>query len=614
MELDKLLLDLGRYKTTNVDFHAGDVYAHSIWSYWYVSKMFEDKHPCVEGMTNEQRKLLMAAALLHDIGKGGDHNFTFFDKPNHPEIGGNYMDSGQYKDALGNMIDLRKVVAELGQSKNYNVISFLIRNHWMIGGAIRERVDDTKMPFEKIPMDALRWDVYYQMNLATEVPYDQRGCLFEMLYVIWAADLMATQPFKYPVSDDPLRLGIPPATHPGGNMYAIYRVDEIGLPLRKLVLETYDNPITYPSFNGIFEYRVGGKILVGGIPYSVYVDGNPFMWKQVDMSTVKPKPSSDLPIINTLRKICMDRMKSPFEIPLFKGFPTVVEGLSKPQICELYAAIASSNSKYSNSFYYPIQEDFKSEELPSGQLIYLGRGYAYCEPPNISNSRGLWAFLEKKHAYAYAIGRGDDAKSLDKGFCWNVLTYKTTKQLRLLNLSDPDIRDRVRKDLSNFPCEGWFIREGLFDDKEVPTYADAIDYMFPRDTNPAEPDRVSHTTVDIQVAIALSKVYPKIDGWSIVSEAMDPEIVIFRPFGAVDLINHEYFDASRLRTLMDRCKCPDKIITLFKQGKLICLRYPDDIVKCLLPEEILDRTLVSESEYRTILDEQARGLSVINIV
>lgn len=609
MELQRLLTDLDNYKTLNVDFHAGDVYAHSVWSALFVNYMFEIGHKNVDGVDPKMKDVLVAAALLHDIGKGGDQVLIFFDKPNHPEIGGYYFDSGQYTCTDGSTINLRKVVSELGQEKNYNVIKFIVRNHWMIGGVNND-----------VPPSKLTWAIYEQFNLACQqakIPYAQRQCLFEMLYIVWAADLMASQPFQHPIKDFPYQISNPPATHPGGNMYSVYKADEI-YPHRQQILQIYEDGIVYPDFTQEIQLRRGSEALLGDKAYITYVSkGNPFLWEIMPLKKLDPKPSNS-PVAQ-LYNVCSERMKDPLEIPLFAGFPTVLKGLNREQICRLYATIAASDGKYMYPFYYQIKEDFKTRDIQAGTNIYLGRGYKFCEPPNISDSRGLWAFLEKKYAYSYATGRDQEANYPTKGYCWNVFTYQTQKKLRLLNLSDKVVRDQVRKDMANFICESWYIPLGILDDVDTPTYSDAINYMFPRDQDPSREDRFSQTEVDIPVARALSQVYPTIDGWYIESESMDPEIVIFRPYSVVKIIAHEYFDANRLQELTDRCQktqrdCEKTITGLFKKGKIICLFYPENIVKCYTPEEILDRTLVDEQAYQTIKGELDQGSVIIKIV
>ena len=139
--MDLILADMEKYKTTNSDFHSGDVIQHSIWSALYMN-LFKIQSGIVKDIPKKYRYLMVVAAVLHDIGKCGDNVFTFFDKPAHPEIGGYYFEKGKYIN-----IDLKQVIEEYDLKNHYTTIYFLVRWHWMIGGIIKDfesKNDSTK--------------------------------------------------------------------------------------------------------------------------------------------------------------------------------------------------------------------------------------------------------------------------------------------------------------------------------------------------------------------------------------------------------------------------------------------------------------------------------------
>lgn len=604
-----LLHDLRLYKTTNVDFHAGDVYQHSVWSAMYVNWMFKTKHPNTEGVDEIWKNVLVVAGLLHDIGKGGDGNLVFFDKPNHPEIGGYYFDRGYYTTVDKKRIDLHQVLTEFNLEKYYKIIAFLVTWHWMIGGVLAKAEPSKEA-----------WQIYGEFNkacLSSGYSYEHAECLFELLYIVWTSDLMAAQRFPHPVNDFLLNLENPPATHKGANIYGKLKIGTF----RKEVISHYNTSFVVPVIEPSFELRNGHTLITGGKAYTKNIkSSNPFLWIPVEMSKV-PRKFNNKEFFESNLKACLNRMINPLQIPLFQSFPTALEGLNRDDIVRLYAIICEQNVDWIYSFPIPVKDQWTDQDLKmveDNTNVYFGRGYEYCEPPNISNSRGLWAFLEKKYAYAYAVGRDVDENFPTKGYCWNILTMKTLKPLRLLNLSLRSVRDQVRKDLADMPVESWWIISGIMDHRDFLVYSDIIDFMFPKDVDPTKDQRFSQTEIDIEVAKNLALVYPNIDGWYIECPEMSPEIVIFHPFDSVEQVEHEAFDANRLKMVLDRCgggkDCELKITNMFKEQKVICLIYPDSQVRCYLLEELLDRKILSEEQYQIVLAEIRKGNININII
>lgn len=618
-ELQKLLVDLKKYKTTNTEFHAGDVLEHSIWSALYANHLFATGDRRVQDINPKLRDTIVITCLLHDIGKGGDEQYRFFDKPSHPEIGGHYFEMGQYPNPP---INLRKIIEELNQAKYYKLITFLVRWHWAIGDTLREGKPEEQA-----------WKLYFEFNLACErdkIPYEKRMQVFACLWVVWECDLLATQRYPYNIDPGmPINLLNPSAPHSGSNMYEKLRIAE-KFPIRQQVMAIFQQGYERPDFAKgqieIFRSNIGK---LGDKYYKIPTSGNPFLWTET-IPEKAPRPYRETAMMEENQEKCLEFLKNsdPKEIPLFAGFPEMAN-LPKEKLAEMYAVACTSSAKYICPMLRPVPENFSEKEIinmPSGTLLYHGRGYRFCEPPNVNPSRALWLFKDKKDVYTYATGRGEDSQYPAKDFCWNILTYETIGKLRLLNLSESSVREKLRDILKKFPCDSWYSKEGIMDyiDKGLPTYSDVLDYMFPKDVlSPEEKtERVSHTTADLNMASTLEKIFPNIDGWYIGDmNPMLPEIAIFKPYDKVKLKKHEYFDGQRMEGLLSRCMkkkdkdiCVKELTKLFKNVAIVCLDYgKGKPVECYLPEELLNSAIVTKEQYNKILSELDKGNAIVKI-
>jgi hypothetical protein len=148
-EIGKLVLEYQKYKTTNIDFHQGDLYQHSIWTALFTQKQFDDNSPWVQGILPTDSQMLIMAGFLHDIGKAGDLVYTFYDKQDHPERGYQYLIGEKkfyYLEKQGNprkILDIPELLRNVNISRESTlIIAFIIKIHWEFGNVIRELHDD----------------------------------------------------------------------------------------------------------------------------------------------------------------------------------------------------------------------------------------------------------------------------------------------------------------------------------------------------------------------------------------------------------------------------------------------------------------------------------------
>jgi hypothetical protein len=158
-EFQQLVNDMFSYITTNVDFHAGDLYSHSIWVALYtqswitnttnkwniIRETFLQKFQNYENIKDRIFKMTLLAAFLHDIGKMGGKKI-FYDKPDHPNIGYEYLASPKLTLENGNVLDptilFDKFKDKFGFSDEEEKFMILfvmgiVKNHWSFGDHVR---------------------------------------------------------------------------------------------------------------------------------------------------------------------------------------------------------------------------------------------------------------------------------------------------------------------------------------------------------------------------------------------------------------------------------------------------------------------------------------------
>lgn len=262
-EIGELVRDMLQYTTTNIDFHSGNLYEHSIWTALYIQNLFEIGSEWVEGLNNYDIPIAVMGGFLHDIGKSGDMVYTFYDKIKHPLIGFDYIVQNKpyyYMDKYGQqkILDINRLFRDINMDGSIaKVISLLILSHWEMGGNYVSRVNKeniTKIASEFI--EKMEEFIYDSKLETASLPY-----LLRLIMLISAADVMASSvyiPYKklrnisYEVSikKDPMLvidninaylrdypyLVNRPKNHRGGDKYKDFDFEKKGLILRREVL------------------------------------------------------------------------------------------------------------------------------------------------------------------------------------------------------------------------------------------------------------------------------------------------------------------------------------------------------------------------------------------
>ena len=259
--IGRLIKDMKLYKTTNSDFHSGNVYEHSVWCALNTQNLIQNNSPWVEGIKKENFKLTIASSFLHDIGKTGDNVFLFYDKFSHPADGALFL-SGErvYKeyDGIG-IIDIVEVLKEMGIGSPHQIkmIGCLIRGHYLFGDVLMTNMEQVLSEKEKDRMSKKYIKEIINVITKEKLTFENLQWLQEFIAIqilISICDVLSTNSFtdktmilsggdKINVSlvDFPFITNVSQnyRGHPSGNAFINYKYDTKGFQLREYILREY---------------------------------------------------------------------------------------------------------------------------------------------------------------------------------------------------------------------------------------------------------------------------------------------------------------------------------------------------------------------------------------
>lgn len=244
-EFQLLIDDMRNYTTTNVDFHQGDLLAHSAWTAFYVSDLFDIKstqqsplqtiyhEQLVKDFKDERlydidvKKVLILAAFLHDIGKAGDGILSYYDKPDHEKTGALYLLKNNYTSILKTKIDLDRILTDFNITDlERDIIICLIAGHWLIGDTMTSGAVDEGEYFIEEFINIVNQFIT-DSELLNNIPFIALLCMMQL--IICVADVLASQEYKGKlkhIKDFP-DIPLEHATHRGMDAYHKFNYDDI---------------------------------------------------------------------------------------------------------------------------------------------------------------------------------------------------------------------------------------------------------------------------------------------------------------------------------------------------------------------------------------------------
>lgn len=271
----RFMTQLGLYQSTNVNFHAGDLLEHSIWSLLFSELIMESNNiiPPI-GVTDEIRKVIAFTAFIHDIGKMAPQQnqevfpninrrkFIYFAVPTHPQIGEEYI--------LGDIIPEYNPVT-LQHVNNINVnqlfnafgidhvmyrnsVRIVIRFHWDFGDTLRQ-FNNTQRTDADADLLILRYLSKVRSVLPPNTTQQDFTIIIYMLLIVSVADISGGQPYgknRIATSSNAVlqinkaSLFFPfitnmPKKYRGGNVVEISELETIGIQFANRIIALIPN-------------------------------------------------------------------------------------------------------------------------------------------------------------------------------------------------------------------------------------------------------------------------------------------------------------------------------------------------------------------------------------
>jgi hypothetical protein len=236
--LIRLLEHMGMYKLTTPKFHAGNLLHHSLWTCRSLGQWFDEKKIWVEGL--EQHKLIiMLGGLFHDIGKAGDGNYFYDQKPTHPCNGFALLSlKKNFFLEDGSTLNLRNIYRELEITPaEQRFLAILVAIHWEFGLIMKNVNSNPHTTLDRECHDYLNKlrSICKQAGFNNGTPTKQ---LIHAAVAVSAADVRGIQPNPYR-NDTLMTLlsrffidGFQLPCYTGFDAYQVFQLEKEGLPIR----------------------------------------------------------------------------------------------------------------------------------------------------------------------------------------------------------------------------------------------------------------------------------------------------------------------------------------------------------------------------------------------
>jgi hypothetical protein len=191
-----LLKQMSFYKTSNVDFHAGNLFEHSIWSLLYAEQLVLNT-PKIGIPNIDLQKRIATTALIHDIGKMTPDNpnsvkrsdeIISFSNPGHIKSGGDFIRG------IRPLPILNENMKQIGV---FNMKALLNDLGFQTDREIEDvaKILDLHYEFGKHLMKWQGYDDSQTVENFIKTVGDESFEFFYSLIIVSVADIMASQPF-----------------------------------------------------------------------------------------------------------------------------------------------------------------------------------------------------------------------------------------------------------------------------------------------------------------------------------------------------------------------------------------------------------------------------------
>lgn len=257
----ELLSQMRYYDTVNTNFHSGNLLEHSIWTLLFTEsltkKLVNVSNPYVSALNDREKRVIIAAGLLHDIGKmdpskcvknGMTNRYIYFAIPEHPSIGARYFEQGIPVIDSGRRIDphniLREMIPDI-TSDEVEVVKTVVDLHWGFSNDVVKLYSETTVSQETLDRVVQKYAALFDR---TKNP----GFAALATMIVSISDVEASQPFTAGKLRDAknrdeinaiLSSGVfpfivsKPKSYRGGNLAKIIKVSDRGIIAMNQILE-----------------------------------------------------------------------------------------------------------------------------------------------------------------------------------------------------------------------------------------------------------------------------------------------------------------------------------------------------------------------------------------